>query len=67
MARRKASKSTKKSSKKSKSGLLDKAKGLIGGKGAGKKRRKPSVVSLATELTRIKLKRKIRQEKLKVM
>lgn len=56
------------SSKSKSSGLLSKAKSLVTGKkGSGKKRRKPSVTALATELARIKLKRKIRAEKLKVM
>lgn len=61
------SKRSRKSSKSS--GLLGKVGSAVGlGKGkSGVKRRKPSLKSLATELARIKLKRKIAKERLKVM
>lgn len=58
--------SKKSKSSRKKSGLLGKVGGLTG-RGAGVKRKKPSIRSLATELARIKLKRKIAKERLKVM
>lgn len=59
---------SKKTKTSKKSGFLGKvASAVTGRSGAGAKRRKPSIKTLATELARIKLKRKIAKERLKVM